>query len=258
MATMVDFTSTAAMLTAVSTSILVVSLPALSLLYQLFNPTILSFPWTSSFNKTKDKKTTVVFAGSFNPPHNGHLVMIQYLAMRYKEVIVVIGMNPNKTYLVQPETRADIVRKMVDTLELSQECNVRVKVVSGYIWRYAMANNAKILFRGIRTWEKDGGEERALHILNLWGPLLYGPMKWPVPTHYLEGNPKYTSLSSTVIRDRCRKIKSTLKEKTNSNDNNNGTSSNLNDGSGDSDNDDLNLRGLVPKEVEMDIINAYC
>ena len=28
---------------------------------------------------------TVVFAGSFNPPHWGHLVMIRYLAERYSE-----------------------------------------------------------------------------------------------------------------------------------------------------------------------------
>ncbi len=101
-----------------------------------------------------------------------------------------------------------------------------------------MSNNAKIFFRGIRTWEKDGAEEKALHMLNLWGPLLLGPMKWPLPTHYLEGNPKYTSLSSTFIRDRCERI---MKEK------NNG---------GDRDSD-LNLCGFVPKEVEMDIINAY-
>ncbi len=124
---MIDFTSKAALLTAVSTSVAIVLLPALSLLFQLFYPKVLKFPWTSSFNKKKDKEMTVVFAGSFNPPHNGHLVMIQYLAMRYREVIVVIGINPNKKYPVQPQTRADILTRMIDTLELSQECNVRVE-----------------------------------------------------------------------------------------------------------------------------------
>lgn len=98
-----------------------------------------------------------------------------------------------------------------------------------------MANNAKILFRGIRTWEKDGKDERALHLLNLWGPLAFGPMKWPLPTHYLEGNPKYTSLSSTLIRDRVAKHK-----------NDNGSNSEA-----------TILSGLVPKEVEKDIILAY-
>mmetsp|Transcript_12779 Transcript_12779/g.23111 ORF Transcript_12779/g.23111 Transcript_12779/m.23111 type:complete len:98 (-) Transcript_12779:349-642(-) len=67
-----------------------------------------------------------------------------------------------------------------------------------------MQENAEIFFRGIRTWEKDGEEERNLHILNTWGPLLLGPLKWPVPTYYLEGKPEYNHISSTLIRNMCR------------------------------------------------------
>jgi phosphopantetheine adenylyltransferase len=62
-----------------------------------------------------------------------------------------------------------------------------------------------IFFRGIRSWEKDGKDERALQILNTWGPLLLGPLVWPVPTMYLEGNPKYNHVSSTLIRSLCSK-----------------------------------------------------
>lgn len=100
-----------------------------------------------------------------------------------------------------------------------------------------MANGAKILFRGIRTWEADGHEERSLHKLNLWGPMLLGPMKWPLPTYYLEGNPKYSSLSSTIIRDRCKRIITDKDDKKSD--------------------EILNLSGLIPKEVEKEIIMAY-
>jgi hypothetical protein len=55
------------------------------------------------------------------------------------------------------------------------------------------------MYRGIRSWEKDGKEEQALHILNTWGPLVLGPT-WPIPTHYLEGLPEYNHISSTLIR----------------------------------------------------------
>jgi phosphopantetheine adenylyltransferase len=33
--------------------------------------------------------------------------------------------------------------------------------------------------------------------------MLLGPV-WPVPTMYLEGNPKYNHVSSTLIREICR------------------------------------------------------
>lgn len=52
-------------------------------------PTIITYPWPkiedkkSSHRQDKDKQRTVVFAGSFNPPHNGHLAMTRYLAERY-------------------------------------------------------------------------------------------------------------------------------------------------------------------------------
>jgi len=60
---------------------------------------------------------------------------------------------------------------------------------------------AQLFVRGIRTWEKDGAEERNLQILNTWGPLVLGPLWWPLPTVFLQGNPKYNHVSSTLIRN---------------------------------------------------------
>lgn len=47
-------------------------------------PTVIAYPWPgpSLWNK-RDKDRTIVLAGSFNPPHKGHLAMIQYLSLRY-------------------------------------------------------------------------------------------------------------------------------------------------------------------------------
>ena len=76
-------------------------------------------------------------------------------------------------------------------------------VVKGYIWRRVKREGAQIFFRGIRSWEKDGKEERSLQILNTWGPLVLGPLWWPLPTVFLEGKPEYNHVSSTLIRDLC-------------------------------------------------------
>jgi phosphopantetheine adenylyltransferase len=71
------------------------------------------------------------------------------------------------------------------------------------IWRTVKRQGADIFVRGIRSWEKDGAEERQLQILNTWGPLVLGPLWWPVPTIFVEGKPDYNHVSSTLIRDLC-------------------------------------------------------
>ena len=76
-------------------------------------------------------------------------------------------------------------------------------VVEGYIWRYAKRVGTTLFFRGIRSWEKDGNDERVLQILNTWGPLLFGPLAIPIPTIFIEGDPKYNHVSSTLIRSIC-------------------------------------------------------
>jgi len=52
--------------------------------------------------------------------------MVKYLADKYKEVILVIGMNPNKKYKVLPSARAEMLERMVASLGLDKS-RVRVK-----------------------------------------------------------------------------------------------------------------------------------
>jgi len=218
--------------------VLVVGLTVLSiilyLLIELNIPTILAYPWPSpSGRKTSssDLRTEVVLAGSYNPPHFGHLEMIIYLAKRYKKVHVVIGMNPNKEYRVSPAQRAKLLERMIDA-KVAEEWKrkIKVEVVSDYIWRYAKLNSAKILFRGIRTWEQDGQEEQSLHKLNLWGPLVMG-QTWPLPTHYMEAKPDYAGISSTSLRNLCdtKKEEECLEA----------------------------LKSFTPKEIVSDVYSAY-
>jgi len=96
---------------------------------------------------------------------------------------------------------------------------------------------AQLFVRGIRTWEKDGAEERNLQILNTWGPLVLGPLWWPLPTVFLQGNPKYNHVSSTLIRnllvnkDQKTRVKSSGK--------------------------DEELKDLVPSSIVDDVARLY-
>ena len=104
-----------------------------------------------------------------------------------------------------------------------------------------MNQKCNIMFRGVRTWETDGKDESQLLILNTFGPIVYGPMKWPLPTVFLEGNPKYNHISSTLIRKICKmEMKS-------------GESN----GDIQKDNMRLELSKLLPGQVVDKIISAY-
>lgn len=81
-----------------------------------------------------------------------------------------------------------------------------MSAVSGYIWRYARTQNVKLFFRGIRTWADDGRDELKLLFQNTYGPLLLGRI-WPIPTTFLEGDPRYRGVSSTAVRMLCNRIK---------------------------------------------------
>eukprot|EP00536_Pseudo-nitzschia_multiseries_P004315 jgi/Psemu1/187778/e_gw1.71.121.1 len=182
--------------------------------YRIVRPRIITYPWKedkeeeeepgtgATATTTTESRRTVVFAASYNPPHYGHLRMLEYLSKRYANVIAVVGFNPDKKYLVSPDERADLLREMLRQSDTAGD-NVQVAVVDGYIWRYAKRVGATRFFRGIRSWEKDGKEERFLQILNTWGPVLYGPLFVPIPTVYIEGDPKYNHVSSTLIRAIC-------------------------------------------------------
>jgi cytidyltransferase-like protein len=81
-------------------------------------PTIISFPWLDVDDDTTTKrKQTVILAGSYNPPHLGHLAMLRYLSKRYEKVIAVIGFNPNKKYPVSPEQRKQLLQMMIQTTD---------------------------------------------------------------------------------------------------------------------------------------------
>jgi pantetheine-phosphate adenylyltransferase len=53
---------------------------------------------------------TAVYAGSFDPPTNGHIWMIQRGLELFDRLIVAIGNNPQKSYSYSVEQRMDFLR----------------------------------------------------------------------------------------------------------------------------------------------------
>ncbi|CAE7253321.1 coaD [Symbiodinium sp. KB8] len=149
---------------------------------------------------TCSNNRSVVFAGSFNPPHHGHFEIIRYLSKTFSEVHVVIGINPAKTYPVSPDERKAIIEHALPSMGAQ---NVKVWVWGDVIFKLARKVGATAMYRGIRSWQEDGKAERYLEVQNVCWPVL-STCASPMSTYFVEGPPQYSFVSSTLLRERLK------------------------------------------------------
>merc|ERR1711861_83856 len=71
----------------------------------------------------------------------------------------------------------------------------------GWYQRRVHGNNVSSMYRGIRSWKKDGCGEKFLELQNIFGQAFLGRER-PLPTLYMYSDPSFQHLSSTSIRER--------------------------------------------------------
>jgi pantetheine-phosphate adenylyltransferase len=87
-----------------------------------------------------------VYAGSFDPPTSGHVYMISEGARLFDELIVAVGVNPDKKYTFTTEERVRLLREICKPFK-----NVRIDSFSRrFLVDYAAEVRADALLRGIR------------------------------------------------------------------------------------------------------------
>lgn len=102
-----------------------------------------------------------VYAGSFDPITNGHLWMVAAGARIFDELVVAIGVNPDKRYTFALERRRAMLEQAV--LRFG---NVKVDTFEGlYLVDYAQRMEAGFILRGIRN-EHDYAFERSMRNVN--------------------------------------------------------------------------------------------
>jgi pantetheine-phosphate adenylyltransferase len=104
---------------------------------------------------------TAVYAGSFDPPTNGHLWMIEQGLRMFDHLIVAIGDNPSKRYSFTVEERLEMLRESTPPAE-----NLIITHFDNrYLVDYARKKGAKFVLRGIRS-SHDYEYERVMRHIN--------------------------------------------------------------------------------------------
>ncbi len=91
--------------------------------------------------------TVVLYPGSFDPVHNGHLEIIDVAASLFDEVVVAAMRNPQKgTTMFELDERKAMIEESVAHLE-----NVRVTQFSSLVVDLAREVGADFIIRGLRA-----------------------------------------------------------------------------------------------------------
>ncbi|HEX4125510.1 MAG TPA: pantetheine-phosphate adenylyltransferase [Tepidisphaeraceae bacterium] len=102
-----------------------------------------------------------VYAGSFDPITLGHLWMVEQGAELFDELIVAIGVNPDKRYLFSLVERMEMLRQVTGHLP-----NVKTASFENmFLVHYAQEVQASFILRGIRN-EQDYQYERGMRYVN--------------------------------------------------------------------------------------------
>jgi pantetheine-phosphate adenylyltransferase len=86
-----------------------------------------------------------VFPGQFDPITNGHLDVIRRGMRLFDELIVAIGVNPEKKELFTIDERLEMIRELIPA-----DWNVRVEKYAGLTVDFVRSTGAIAILRGIR------------------------------------------------------------------------------------------------------------
>lgn len=134
---------------------------------------------------------TVIYAGSFDPPTNGHLDLIHRASKIFGQVVVAVLQNTEKQPLLSFSERAALLK--LCTAEIP---NVEVDTFHGLLVDYVHRRGARHILRGIRALSDFEYEFQVALMNRRLAP--------DVETVFLMPREEYTYLSSRLVREVAR------------------------------------------------------
>ena len=132
-----------------------------------------------------------LFPGTFDPVTLGHVDIINRALPLFDKIIVGIGLNASKTPMFSASQRKEWIEEIY-----RDEERVEGAVYEGLTINYCKQIGARFILRGIR-YVSDFEYEKTIADANR-------TLDRTIETIFLTGEPKYTSVASTIVRDIIR------------------------------------------------------
>jgi pantetheine-phosphate adenylyltransferase len=133
-------------------------------------------------------KRKAIYPGSFDPPTNGHLDLIERGSKIFDELIVAILRNPEKDPLFSVNERRQMLESMTGSFD-----NVSVDTFHGLTVDYALRVGAQAILRGIRA-ISDYEYELQMALMNR-------KLQPGLETVFMMPAARYSYLSSRLVRE---------------------------------------------------------
>jgi len=128
-----------------------------------------------------------IYPGSFDPITYGHLNIIERALSIFDRVVVLVAVNPQKSYLFSPEEKVEMIREATAGWP-----RVEVDGSEGLLVEYARRRQIHTAVRGLRAVTDFEGE---------FAMALTNRTLWPeMDTVFLMTRSDYMYLSSSVVR----------------------------------------------------------
>jgi pantetheine-phosphate adenylyltransferase len=133
-------------------------------------------------------KGIAIYPGSFDPPTNGHLDLIERGSKMFEQLVVAILRNSEKSPMFSLSERLEMLRQLT-----SDWSNVRIDTFDGLMVEYAKSIDAMCVLRGIRA-ISDYEYELQMALMNR-------KLEPTLETVFMMPAVKYSYVSSRLVRE---------------------------------------------------------
>ena len=133
-------------------------------------------------------RIVAVYPGSFDPPTNGHLDIIERSSLMFEQVIVAVARNIRKNAMFTTGERVRMLGGLT-----SQWQNVKVDSFSGLLVDYARDKEARVLVRGLRAISDFEYEFQMAHMNKKLAP--------EIDTVMLMTGERHSFISSNIVKE---------------------------------------------------------